>query len=72
MATGVGEPEKCILNSDCMVILPIVRVKNRVENVDWIFPNTADQSYLDKIVIIMHNKCSQADIANKSVNRSHA
>ena len=32
----------------------------------------ADQSYLVKIVLIMHNKCSHADIAHNSVNRSDA
>ena len=32
----------------------------------------ADQSYLVKIVIIMHNKCSQADLALSYVNRSKA
>ena len=29
----------------------------------------ADLSYLDKIVLFMHNKCSHADIAQNSVNR---
>ena len=33
-------------------------------NIDWIFPKTADQSYLVKIVLIMHNNCSQAVIAD--------
>ena len=37
----------------------------------WIFPLAVDQSYFVKIVIIMHNKCSQADIAHNCVNRSH-
>ena len=32
----------------------------------------ADQSYLVKIVLIIHNKCSQADIAHNTVNRSKA
>ena len=31
--------------------------------VDCIFLKIADQSYLVKIVLIMHNKCSQAVIA---------
>ena len=69
MATGGWRTEKCILNSDCMIILPIVRVKNMVENVDWIFLKMADQSFLVKLVLIMHNKCSQAHIAHNSVNR---
>ena len=72
MATGVGELKKYILNSECMIILPIVCVKNTVENVDWIFLTTTNQSYLVKIVLIMYNKCSQADIAHNFVNRSHA
>ena len=55
-----------------MIILPIVWVKNTIENVDWIFLKTGDQSYLAKIVLIMHNKCSQADLAQNSVNLSHA
>ena len=46
-----------------MIILPIMRIKNADENVDWIFLKMADQSYLIKIVSIMHNKCSRADIA---------
>ena len=32
----------------------------------------SDRSYLVKIVFIMHNKCSQADIAHNTVNRSKA
>ena len=32
-----------------MIIQPIMRVKNRVENVDRISPKTVDQSYLFKI-----------------------
>ena len=32
----------------------------------------AEQSYFVKIVLIMHNKCSQADIAHNYVNRSKA
>ena len=31
----------------------------------------ADQSYLDKIILTMHNKCSDADIAGNSVNHSN-
>ena len=50
----------------------ILRVENTVEKVYWIFLKTADQSYLVKIFLIMHNKCSQAYIAHNSVNRSHA
>ena len=30
------------------------------------------QSYLIKIVLIVHNKCSHADIAHNSVNHSYA
>ena len=56
--------EKFILNSDFTIILPIMRIKNTVENTDWIFMKLADQSYFVKIVLIMHNKCSQADIAS--------
>ena len=55
-----------------MIILPIVCIKNTVGNLDCIFPKTSDQSYLVKIVLIMHNKCSQADITHNSVNCSHA
>ena len=54
-----------------MIILPLVWVKYTAENVDWIFIKTADQSYLGKGVLIMYNKCSQADIAPNSVNRSN-
>ena len=50
-----------VLNSDFMIILTIMRIKNTVENVDWIFIKMADQLYLVKIVLIMHNKCSKAD-----------
>ena len=32
----------------------------------------ADESYLVKIVLIMHNKCSRADIAHNFVNRTKA
>ena len=49
-----------------------MRIKNTVENIDLIFPQMADQSYLAKIVLIVHNKCSQADIAHNYVNRSKA
>ena len=31
----------------------------------------ADQSFLVKIVLNMHHKCSQSDNAHNSVNRSH-
>ena len=31
---------KFILNSDFTIILPIIRVKTSVENVDWIIPNS--------------------------------
>ena len=31
------EAEKFILNSDCTIILPIMTVKNSIENVDCIF-----------------------------------
>ena len=41
-----------------------MRIKSTVENVGWIFLNIADQSYLVKIVLIRHNKCSEADIAH--------
>ena len=54
-----------------MIILPIVWVKNMVEDVEWICLKRADQLYLVKIVFIMHNKCSQAYIALNSVIRSH-
>ena len=42
-----------------------------VENGDWIFLKTANQSYLVKIVLIPHNKCSLVDIAQNSGNSSH-
>ena len=45
-------------------------VKNMIENVDWIFLNIADQQFLIKTVLNMHHKCSQANIAHNSVNRS--
>ena len=45
-----------------MIILKTETVKNMVENVVWIFLKTADQSYLVKIVLIVHNKCSQTDM----------
>ena len=50
-----------------MIILPIVWVENTVEKVDFNFPKKADWSYLVKIVLIMHNKSSQGDIALNSV-----
>ena len=46
-----------------------MRIKNTVMQ---IFMKIADQSYLVKIVLILHHKCSQADIAHNSVNRSHS
>ena len=49
-----NEAEKFFLNSDLPIILPIMRIKNTVENVDWIFLKMADQSYLVKIILIMH------------------
>ena len=55
-----------------MIIVPNVWVKNTVENVDRIFLKTEDESYLIKIVLIMHNKCSEADTSHNSVTRSHA
>ena len=58
-------------NSDFTIIIAIMRVKNTVENVNRLFLKIADQSYLVKIVLIERNKCSQADIAHNSVNRSH-
>ena len=54
-----------------MIILPIEWVKNTVENVVWIFLKMTDQLYLIKYVLIMHNKCSQADIAHNYDNCSH-
>ena len=53
------------------VILSKRRVKNTVEYADFIFQKMAHQSYFVKIVLIMHNKCSPANIAHNSVNRSH-
>ena len=38
---------------------------------DWIFLNMADQSYFAKIVLITHDECSQADIAQNLVNLTH-
>ena len=63
--------EKFILNSDFTIMLPILQIKNTVQNVDWIFLKMADQSYFVKIVLIVHHKSSQADIAHNSVNRSN-
>ena len=62
VTTGVRKPKKRILISDCMNILRIGSVKNTVENVDWIVLKAADQSYLVKIVFIMHTKCSQSSL----------
>ena len=53
------------------IILPIIGVKNAVENIDSILMNIAGQSHLVKIIVILHNKCSLADIAHNSCNRSH-
>ena len=61
-----------ILNSDCIIFLAIMWAENTVENVVWIFPKTADESYLVKIGLIMHHKSLQTDIAHNSVNRSRA
>ena len=44
-----------IINSDVTIIIPIMLIKNTFENDDWIFLKVADQSYLVKIVLIMHN-----------------
>ena len=63
--------EKFIFNSVFTNILPITRVKNTVENVDRFFLYMADQFFLVKIVLKMHHKCPQADIAHNPVNRSH-
>ena len=68
---SVRKPKNSSLNSDFTIIIPIILVKNKVENTDWIFPLTADPSYLVRIVLIMHIKCSQADIAHNYVNRKH-
>ena len=64
--------ENFILNSDFTIILPIMRIKTIVKNVDWIFLKMTDQSYFANIVLIMHNKCSQANIARNCVNLSKA
>ena len=63
--------EKFILNSDCTIILPIMRVKITVENKDWIFQKTLDQYFLLKIVLMLHIISSLADIVHSSVNRWH-
>ena len=47
--------EKFILNSDFTTVPPIIGIKN----IDEIFLKMADQSYLVKTVLILHNKCSQ-------------
>ena len=49
-----------------------MRIKNTVENVDSIFLQVVDQSYLVKIVLIINNKCSQSGIAHVYANRSKA
>ena len=59
--------EKIILNSDLIIFLPIMLGKNIVENVDLIFLNIADQSFLVKKVLNMHHKCLQADIAHNKM-----
>ena len=65
--------ENFILNSDFTIILPIMRIKNIVKNVDWIFLKMTDQSYFANIVLIMRNKCSLADIIDRNcVNLSKA
>ena len=68
-----SKAEKSILNSDGTIFLPMMGIKNLVENVDWIFLKTTDQPYciLVKIVLIMHNKYSQAYIAHNSVYHSY-
>ena len=40
---------------------------NRVENVDWNYLKTQYQSYLVQIVLIMNNKCSQANIVHTTL-----
>ena len=59
--------EKIIVNSGCTIILPLMRVKNITENVDFILQKQADESYLVKIILIMHNKGSHSDIAHNCV-----
>ena len=61
--------EKFILNSDFTIIIPIIRIKNTLKNVNWIFLKIADQSDLVKITLISNS--SQAEIAHNSVSRSH-
>ena len=63
--------EQITLNLDFTIILPIKRIKNAVKNVDRIFLKMADQLYLDKIVLIMLNECSKANITHNSVNHSN-
>ena len=46
--------------------------ENTAENVDWILSKSAVQLYLVKRGLIMHSKCLKTDIAQNSVNRSHA
>ena len=53
--------EKFILNSNC-TIRRIERIKITVENVYWNLLMMTDQLYLVRIVLIMQNKCLQADI----------
>ena len=59
------------LNWNFIQYLQIIRFKNTLENVDWILLKMTYQSYLIKSVLIIHNKCPQADIAHNSVSRSH-
>ena len=58
--------EKCILNSEFRIILPIMRIKKNVEIVYSFFLKMADSSHLAKIVLIMHNKYSQTYIVHKA------
>ena len=52
---------------DFTIILSIMRIKNSSGNVDWFSLKMADQSYLVKIILIMHNKYLKADIAHNFV-----
>ena len=49
--------QKIHLKFDFLIIPPIMRFKNTVENVDLIFRKNSDQSSLVNIVCIMHHKC---------------
>ena len=70
--TTLNSTEKFIIKSDFAIILGIMQVKNTVKNVDWIFLKMADQSYLGKIVLIMDNICSQADIEALLITKCRA